>query len=203
MVAAMRIAKPHSLILYPTGAGEERDIDLGSLKAAFSGSEDGVTFTSDGRLALLTALDTEQEIRDYLVDMRTGSVRAVTPVGTKAGKLSPDGTRVVTRNLATQRPLLVEVASGKSSEIPGIETHDEVLGWSSDGHSLFVWNQELPARINLVDLASGRRQLVQTVDPLVTLGSMYARLVTSQDGKVAAYRQRRGLYGIYIADGLH
>ncbi len=34
------------------------------------------------------------------------------------------------------------------------------------------------------------------------MGSMYARLVASGDGKIAAYRMRRGLYAIYIADGL-
>jgi hypothetical protein len=67
---------------------------------------------------------------------------------------------------------------------------------------LAVWNQELPARISLVDVASGQRQVIQTVEPLAMLGSMYARMVTSGDGKTAAYRLRRGLYAIYIADGL-
>jgi len=43
---------------------------------------------------------------------------------------------------------------------------------------------------------------VQLVEPIASLGSMYARVMTSQDGKVAAYRQRRGLYGVYIAEGL-
>jgi hypothetical protein len=38
---------------------------------------------------------------------------------------------------------------------------------------------------------------------MAMLGSMYARMVTSADGKTAAYRHRRGLYAIYIADGLH
>jgi len=53
-----------------------------------------------------------------------------------------------------------------------------------------------------VDVASGRRQLVQTVEPLTMLGSMYARMVTSADGKTAACRHRRGLYALYLADGL-
>jgi hypothetical protein len=98
--------------------------------------------------------------------------------------------------------VLVDTASGKVSEIPGIEKGDEVLGWNADGRMLVAWNQELPARISLVDLASGRRQVVQTVEPLAMLGSMYARMVASADGKTAAYRHRRGLYAIYIADGL-
>jgi hypothetical protein len=65
-----------------------------------------------------------------------------------------------------------------------------------------VWNQDLPGRLSQVDVVSGRRQLIQTVEPMAMLGSMYARMVTSADGKTAAYRLRRGLYAIYIADGL-
>jgi hypothetical protein len=52
-------------------------------------------------------------------------------------------------------------------------------------------------------LPTGRRQLVQSVEPTSTVGSMYARLSASSDGKTVAYRLRRGLYAIYLADGLH
>jgi hypothetical protein len=126
----------------------------------------------------------------------------VTAPGTRSGKLSPDGTRIVTHDIAAQKYVLVDVASGKMSDIPGLDKEEEVLGWNSDDHTLNVWNQELPARISQVDVASGRRQLLQTIEPLSMLGSMYARMVTSADGKTAAYRHRRGLYAIYIAEGL-
>jgi Tol biopolymer transport system component len=202
LVPAMRFSKPHTLVLYPTGVGEQREINLGNLEVVFSSNENGVTFSRDSHWALLAAYDSKRELRDYLVDMRSGSVRPVTPPGSKAGKLSPDGTKVATYNLTTQRPMLVDVASGQVSAVPGLEPDDEVMGWSSDGRSLTVWNQELPARVTMVDIASGRRQLVQTVEPFALLGSMYARMVVSGDGKTAAYRQRRGLYQIYIADGL-
>lgn len=202
MVAATRSADPHKLVLYPTGAGDQRTIDLGNLNAGVSGIENGFTFSDDGRYALLSAYNPEKEIRDYLVDLRTQRVRPVSPSGSKNGKLSPDGTRVVTLNLATQKPILVDVASGKTSDVPGLDDDDAVIGWSSDSRSLFVWDQELPARLFAVDLANGRRQLVQSVEPTSTVGSMYARLVASSDGKTVAYRLRRGLYAIYLADGL-
>jgi Tol biopolymer transport system component len=202
MVPVMRFSKPHTLVLYPTGTGEQREIDLGNLEAAFSSNGNGVTFSRDGHWAVLAAYDSRREVRDYLVDLRSGSVRPVTPPGSKGGKLSPEGTMVATYNLTTQRPMLVDVASGQVSAVPGLEPNDEVMSWSSDGRSLAVWNQELPARISLVEVATGRRQLVQTVEPFASLGSMYARMVVSGDAKTAAYRQRRGLYAIYIADGL-
>ena len=142
------------------------------------------------------------QIRDYLLDMRDGKVRPVTPVGTRAGKLSPDATRIVTLDVAAEKYVLVDVASGQVSEIPGLEKDDEVLGWSLDSRVVNVWNQDLPARVSQLDVATGKRQLVQMVEPMAMLGSMYARMVTSADGKTAAYRHRRGLYAIYIADGL-
>ena len=177
-------------------------IDLGDLSAAFGTWENDLTFSRDGRWAVFSAFDPQQQIRDYLLDMRDGKVRPVTPVGTRAGKLSPDATRIVTLDVAAEKYVLVDVASGKVSEIPGLEKDDEVVGWNLDGRMVNVWNQDLPARISQVDVTSGRRQLVQTVEPMAMLGSMYARMVTSADGKTAAYRHRRGLYAIYIAEGL-
>jgi eukaryotic-like serine/threonine-protein kinase len=202
MVPAMRFSRPHSMVLYPTGIGEQREFDLGKLQAAFSSNENGVSFSRDGRWALFGAINQTGELRDYLLDMKNGSFRPVTPAGSKGGQISPDGTRVATYNLAAQRPVVVEISSGKASDITSIEANDAVLGWSSDGRSVLVWNQELPARISQVDVTSGRRQLVQVVEPFAMLGSMYARMAVSGDGKLAAYRQRRGLYAIYIADGL-
>jgi hypothetical protein len=134
--------------------------------------------------------------------MSNGKIRPITPVGTRAGKLSPDGTRIVTHDIAAEKYVMVDIDSGKASDIPGLEKEDEVLGWNADGSWLNVWNQQVPARVSQVELASGKRQLIQTVEPLAMLGSMYARMVTSADAKTVAYRLRRGLYAIYIADGL-
>ena len=202
LVAAAQNGQPNKLYLYPTGAGEQKVIDLGELTAAFGTWENDLTFSRDERWAVFSAFDPKQQVRDYLLDMRDGKFRPVTPVGTRAGKVSPDGSRIVTLDVAAQKYLLVDVASGKVSDIPGLEKEDEVVGWSFDSNMVIAWNQELPARISMIDVVSGHRQVVQTVEPLSMLGSMYARMVTSADGKTAAYRHRRGLYALYVADGL-
>jgi eukaryotic-like serine/threonine-protein kinase len=202
LVAAAQNSQPHKIYLYPTGAGEQKVIDLGDLSAAFGTWENDLTFSRDGRWAVFSAFDPKQQIRDYLLDMRDGKLRPVTPVGTRAGKLSPDASRVVTLDIAADKYVLADAASGKVSDIPGLEKDDEVLGWNLDGSMVNVWNQDLPARLSQLDVATGRRQFVQTVEPMAMLGSMYARMVTSADGKTVAYRHRRGLYAIYIADGL-
>ena len=202
LVAAARNNEPHKLYLYPTGAAEQRVIDLGDLTADFGTYENDISFSRDTRWALFSAFNPQGEVRDYLLNMRDGKLRAVTPSGMRGGRLSPDGGQVATLDISAQKYVLIDVASGKGRDLPGIEKDEEVLGWNSDGSSVVVWNQELPARISLVNVETGKRQLVQTVEPLAMLGSMYARMVSSADGKTAAYRHRRGLYAIYIADGL-
>ncbi|HKD84207.1 MAG TPA: protein kinase [Terriglobales bacterium] len=202
LVPASRNNEPHKLYLYPTGVGEQRVIDLGELRAGFGTFENDVTFSRDGRWGLLSAFNTKDEVRDYLVDLRDGKLRAVTPAGTHRGMLSPDGTQVVTWDIAQQKYVLIDVASGKVSDVAGIEKGEEMLAWNADGRGIVVWNQELPANITIVNLSTAKRQLVQTVEPLAMLGSMYTRMVASADGKTAAYRHRRGLYAIHIADGL-
>ncbi len=202
MVPTARTGERHKLFLSPTGVGEQRVIELGDLTAGFGTNENDVTFSRDGRWGLFSASNPQGEIRDYLLNMRDGKLRPVTPAGTRSGKLSPDATRVVTYNIATDKFVLVDVASGSVSDVPGIEKDEDMLAWNADGRRIVVWNQELPASITLVDVDSGKRQLVQTVEPLAMLGSMYARMVTSGDGQTAAYRHRRGLYAIYVGDGL-
>jgi Tol biopolymer transport system component len=202
LVAASRNNDEHKLYLYPTGVGEQRVIDLGDLRPGFGTFENDVTFSRDGRWGLLTAFNDKGEVREYLFDVRTGKLRAVTPVGTRGGKLSPDATQVVALDIAAQKLVLVDVASGKVSAVTGVEVGEQMLAWNADGRGIVVWNQELPAKITNVDLATGKRQLVQTIEPLTMLGSMYARMVSSADGKTAAYRHRRGLCAIHIADDL-
>jgi dipeptidyl aminopeptidase/acylaminoacyl peptidase len=202
LIGAGRLSDPHKLYLYPTGAAEQRVIDLGDLSAGFGTYENDITFSRDSHSMLFSAFNPEGEQREYLLDMLDGKLRPVTPPGTRTGKLSPDGSRVAALDINTQKYVLIDVASGKARDIPAIENDEEVMNWNSDGSSVVVWNQELPARITLVNVETGKRQLVQTVEPLTMLGSMYARMVSSADGKTAAYRHRRGLYAIYIADGL-
>jgi len=202
MVLSGRRSEPHKLFLYPTGAGEQKVFDLAELTPAFGIWVNGVTFSRDGQWALFSAFNSKQEVRDYLLDLRNGKLRPATPAGTRAGKLSPDATRVVTLDVASQKYILVDLASGKASNAPGIQNDEEVLTWNPDGSAVVVWNLEFPAEVTLVNVTTGKRQRVQTVEPLTMSGSMFARIVASADGKTVAYCQRRALCAIYAADGL-
>jgi hypothetical protein len=86
--------------------------------------------------------------------------------------------------------------------IPGLGEHEDVIGWTEDGKSLSIWNQEIPAKVWTLDLDTSKRKLVQSIDPAMGMGAMYARVLTCADGSVAAYRLRRGMYSLYLAEGL-
>jgi hypothetical protein len=202
MVAAARNSEPHQLFFYPTGARQPKVFDLGELRTAFGIYANGVTFSRDGPWELFSAFNPRREVRDHLLDLRNGKLRPATPIGTGAGKLSPDATQVLTLDVASGKYILVDVASGNIHDAPGIEKDEEVLTWNPDGRSIVVWNQELPAQITLVDVTTGKRQPVQTVEPLTMMGSMFARIAASTDGKTVAYSQRQGLSSIYLTDGL-
>jgi eukaryotic-like serine/threonine-protein kinase len=202
LIAAVRAAEPNKLVLYPAGAGEKREIDLGKLNARVATVENGITFSRDGRFALLSAINPQQEIRSYLVNLGDGSLRPVTPVGTSLAKLSPDATHVFAMDMTMGKPVVVEISSGKLSEVLGIDEHEEVLGWTEDGKSVTVRTEDLPTKIFIVEVATGKRRFIQTVEPIANLGSMYARLVACADGSVVGYRLRRGMYALYVANGL-
>src|SRR5215469_5705682 len=112
LVPAPRNSEPHKLYLYPTGVGEQRAIDLGDLRAGFGTFENDITFSRDGRWGLLSAFNTKGEVRDYLFDLRSDKLRAVTPAGMQGGKLSPDAAQVVAVDIARQKLVLVDIASG-------------------------------------------------------------------------------------------
>ena len=202
LVAASRNTEPNKLYLYPTGVGQHRVIDLGDLRAGSGTFQNDITFSRDGRWGLLSAFNSKDEVREYLFDLRSDKLRAVTPAGMQGGKLSPDAAQVVAVDIARQKLVLVDIASGRVSDVSGVEDGEEMLAWNADGRGIVVWNQELPAKITNVNLGTGERQFVQSVEPLSMLGSMYVQMVASADGKTAVYRHRRGLYAIHIADDL-
>jgi hypothetical protein len=92
-----------------------------------------------------------------------GAARAVTPEGTAAGLVSPDGQEVAafSPSLGHRR---YPVAGGTGRDIPGLSFNDQVVRWSPDGRALIV-GRPTSATLDRVDLATGRRE------PLVTLGS--------------------------------
>jgi len=83
-----------SFRLIPTGAGETRVFDLGSVRTLnYYGS-----WVRDSSKFAFPGAEPGRRARAYLVDIKTGQAAAVTPEGTTDPLISSDGTRVVARD---------------------------------------------------------------------------------------------------------
>jgi hypothetical protein len=86
--------------------------------------------------------------------------------------------------------------------VRGISEKEFPVQWDASGSQLYVWNHSFPAHIILVDLHSGQRKPSLETKPPDPAGVLYANFFMTPDGKSYAYRYRRVLSTLYVADGL-
>src|SRR5258708_4693954 len=92
----------------------------------------------------------------------------------------------------------------KLQVIPGIEPHESLAKWTEDGRALVVYSSTpWEARIYRVEVATGKRTLLQTVEPGERAGStMPMRLGYAEGSKTYAYSTVRILGILYVVEGL-
>jgi Tol biopolymer transport system component len=142
--------------------------------------------------------------RIYIVDTETGVARAISPEGALyGGPASPDGKFVAALD-SGRRPTLYSIDGGAPRVVPGLQTEEVVIRWSSDGRSLFVSSRwGMPTSVFRVDVANGRRELVHRFAPEDSAGVInVGPVLLSEDGKSYVYSYRRILHDLYQIGGL-
>ena len=93
---------------------------------------------------------------------------------------------------------------GAPQPIPHLESGDEIIGWSSDGRSLYLARtQEMPIRVFRFDPATGRRELLKEVLPADPAGIFSPNnIFMTPDGKGYVYSVMRMLSDLYVVEGL-
>jgi eukaryotic-like serine/threonine-protein kinase len=187
---------PPRIVLYPTRAGAERAIAIDRFESI--GSAD---WFPDGQSILFCGNRTGEASRCYVEPVAGGAPRAVTPPGTSAGFVSPDG-QEVTAFSAVLGHRRYPVAGGGDRAIPGLTFHDQIVRWSPDGKAVIVGGPTSPT-MDRVDVATGRRA------PLVTVGSRppggpwrFIFFAMADDPQVYAYVGARYLSEIFTVDGV-
>jgi Tol biopolymer transport system component len=195
ILAVMATATSH-LRLYPTGTGEARDIDISPIHMLdWRGS-----WTSDGSLVAFTGAESGKQPRIYLLDLAAGKVRPVTAEGVTNPFLSPDDRSLIARNEQREYELY-PLSGGAPQPVKGIEAGESPVQFGVSGR-LYVWNGAFPAHIMVVDLATGERQLATTLAPADPAGVLYGEVMATPDGKTFAYRYRRAVTNLFLAEGL-
>ncbi|MFL6255233.1 MAG: protein kinase domain-containing protein [Pyrinomonadaceae bacterium] len=192
-----RLSEPKQLVLLPTGPGETRRVELGSLE-----DYEGYNWLPDGRHILFTGKAAGQKARCFVLSIDGGEPQPVTPEGIVGDLLSPNGKFLIAPDPQGER-YLYSLEEGRLLRMPGIEESDEIIRWQTGAHAVFVFHPgELPIKIYRVDLERGRREFWKEVPVSDRSGLTGIRILLSGDGKSYVYQSRRHLSDLYVVEGL-
>jgi hypothetical protein len=183
--------------LVPIGAGETRE-----LKVALS--DPHVSFL-DGDHAYWTAYEPGAPFRrGFVQDLSTGVLRPVTPEG-----VEPLWSPVVAGSVLGRRADGAFVwfpLDGGAPRPTGARASGQLfsLNTTPDGRWTFVNAGGIPARIERIDLVTGRRELWKTLGPPDLTGVVWMNpwVPTAPDGEAYAYTYARVLQDLWMISGL-
>ncbi|MFI5181270.1 MAG: protein kinase [Thermoanaerobaculia bacterium] len=147
---------PQKGILFPTGPGQPRVLEIPGLTAVFGGY-----LLASGKQALVEGREPEQTPKTYVVDLDTGRHHLLHDI---FGVPSIDGTQFAFRD--QDENLAVRPITGGAPRILGkLEKKEGPIRWSLDGKSIYLWRDAdseegaptMGAAIDRWDLATGTR----------------------------------------------
>ena len=191
-------AAPEQLLLLPTGPGEPRRLDRGTIQNYI-----WTNYFPDGRRILICGREPAGPSGLYVQDLSGGKPRRIADglFVTSSHLISPAGKTVAAVDGA-RRLVLLPVEGGSPRPLPGSTRGDFLLRWA-DENNLFISRGSVPAEIFRVDVTTGRREPWRTVVPSDPAGVRSLRpIVLSADGKSLVYACNRVLSDLYMVEGL-
>ncbi|HUA14223.1 MAG TPA: WD40 repeat domain-containing serine/threonine protein kinase [Verrucomicrobiae bacterium] len=184
--------------LVPTGAGESRQLTHDNITYS------GFRYLPDGKQVVSRGIEAGHGARDYLIDVATGNSKPLTPEGVVGLEVSPDG-----RNIAVAAPDgkhgIWPMDGSGFRPIPGFDPEYSVIGWSSDGKSVYTMTNHLSnraAKIYRVDLATGKTEFWKSFGDALPPGTIAGAPFFSIDGSAYAYVYVQVLSEAYVVRGL-
>src|SRR5258706_6156056 len=191
--------KEGALSVVPTGAGEARQLTHDHI------SYNRIRYLPDGKQLLASGIEAGHGGRNYLIDLKTGDAKPITPEGMTGVNLSSDG-----RSVAVLAPDgkwgVWPLGGGGFRPIPGLNSKNYVTGWTPDRKSVYVSSshqRDRVATVYRVDIATGKMELWKTFSAGTNVGITGVggpRL--SSDGTAYAYVYSQSMSEAYVAKGL-
>jgi serine/threonine protein kinase len=188
-----------SVVLLPTGAGQPRTLDRGSLTDL-----QAVAWFPDGRRILIAGRQASEPIRLWTQELAGGPPK---PIGREglwiapySRPISPDGRSALTLDLSG-RIWLERLTEGQEAHaITGLEKGDVPIRWAADGRSFFLFREgELPTIVYRFDLNEGRKEQVTALVPADPTGvRRLASIQTTPDGRFFVYTYSQTLSDLYL-----
>jgi hypothetical protein len=194
--ALAQIFTPPQLVLYPMGPGEPV-----RLKRGVIAEYQGAFWFPDGRTLLVVGNEPRKPTRAYRQDI-AGEPMPWLQEGVIPAAISPDGQRILAID-HERKWGWYPAAGGAAQPAPGLTADDApagIVGWSADGRALFMHTgTDVPARIDRIDVKTGRRTLLKELGPADLTGlGMFDPLTVSHDGSQYAYRYRKVLSTLFV-----
>ena len=202
VLARTSVSGRSGLSLVPTGPGEPIPLPSERL-TGFPGA-----FHVEARAVGFLAAEPERPTRSFWIDLPAGRPRAVTPEGVVAVRgLRPDGSVLgvgVDGSLA-----LYTLAGGDPRALPWrlqpgpIGSVWHALQVSADGRFVYMREGCSPARVDRVEILTGRRVPWRTLDlgDRAGIGAIYPPYITP-DGTTYAYSYGEWLQDLHLVEGL-
>jgi eukaryotic-like serine/threonine-protein kinase len=185
------------IVLYPIGAGESRSLPETGLRL-HNGS-----WLPEGRRIVFAANEPDRGVRLWIQGIDDQKPRAISPEGYRLlpNSVSADGKRVVAQG-PDRRYYVYPLEGGEPTAIPGLEDNEVPSGWSGGG-VLFIRQRGVPARVFLMDLRTGKKELWREFLPQDAAGiSGVGQVLTTPDRRWYAYSYNRSLADLYVMEEL-
>jgi hypothetical protein len=204
---AITPSEPHRVLLFPTGPGESREVDVGDLDpnvATFVPR--GLTIAAVGRRSgspaalVIDIMSGKRTTLDLAVlQGRAFGLRRYLPThastdGSLLAVQADDG-KVIAWSLEDSRP---------GRELASLGENEAFVGWSADRARIYVaaWNGP-KARIDALDVTNGRRTTIREITVADPAGMMMVPdLYLSADAGSYIYGFSRMLSTLYVVSGL-
>ena len=199
-----------SVVLVPTGPGVARRVPIPD----FAGNDLRVDLLPDGKTVILWGRRFKEPFAFYALHLESGNLQKLTGSGCSPFAyqtlLSPDGrwmAYVHSEGTYPNGEIPIEVARTDGTQahrVMLLPRGEAISGWGPDSASLLVWDRnKVPAEVQRVNLASGRRTPVFTVlpaDPVGVPGIQGVQI--TPDLKAYTYNVTRKLSELYLIEGL-
>ncbi len=190
---------PSQFRLLPTGAGEPRDLTKDNINHSWA------HWFPDGKRILFTADEPGKGVRFYIYDLNSGKSDVISPEGVNGTSfaVSPDSLQIAAIG-PDKKGYLYPTAGGEPHLISGLNTGEQPITFSADGHGLYIYQPgELPARVYRLDMQTGQRTLWKELMPYDPAGvENIGPILMTPDAKTCVFGYHRMLADLYLVEGL-
>jgi len=198
-VVSQSQASPSQLKLLTTGAGEPKALTNDNINHSWA------HWFPDGTRLLFSGNEPGKGVRLYVFDVASGKSEPISAEGVNgtAFIISPDSQWVAGIG-PDQKGYLYPSAGGDPKVIPGFNSGEQPITFSSDSKSLYVYQPgELPARVDRLDIQTGKRTLWKELIPSDPAGvETIGPILITPDAKTCIFGYHRMLADLYLVEGL-